>query len=440
MRILYNTYPFAFHAPGGGEIQLLQYKKYLQEYAALHVELFNQWKPSFSSIDRAHFFSCMPGSLPFLRALKGAGIPLVISPNLWITKKTKEAYPWQEVEAQLLCADRIVCNSDMECDELSSVFNISRNKFATVYNGVEESFLIPVDSAIFVGKFSINSKYVLNVANIEPRKNQLNLLKALKQFPGLQLLTVGHVRDGQYLQACREEGGDQFRYLGPLPHDSDELKSAYAGCEFFALPSTLETPGLAALEAAASGAKLLVTSEGSTQEYFKDFPEYVDPFDVESISCGIAKLLATPNSAGLKNYIGENFTWGRVVSSLVSIYKNKEVFSESNITCSGMHLSEIEDGQWFSWGKLKSSLRVQSGVLVFEWRALEPSEVSIYVNNRLLREKIQVNQSWSSFSMDLSGHNGEVKLEFVVKLNSPRTSMDPRELGVAFKNLVWSRQ
>ena len=440
MKILINTYPSAFHTPGGGEIQLLQYKKYLNKYTALNVDFFNQWSPSLDLFDRAHYFSCMPGSLPFLRTLKGAGLPLVISPNLWITKETKNSFPWQEVEAQLLCADRIICNSEMECDELSSVFNIPRSKFATVYNGVEEAFLIPFDSKPFIDKFLINSKYVLNVANIEPRKNQLNFLRALKKFPSLQLLTVGHVRDYEYLSACVDEGGEQFRYLGPLPHDSDELKSAYAGCEFFALPSTFETPGLAALEAAASGAKLLITTQGSTKEYFKDFPEYVEPFDIEGMSNSIAKLLETPKSSDLKKYIGKNFTWDRIITPLVSIYENKEIFRESNISSSGMYLSECKDGQWFAWSKLEASLVVETGVIAFEWRAAEDSEVDISLNGEYFQRGIRVNQSWTSFSIDLTGFEGLVVVGITVKLNNPKTSLDPRDLGVGIRNFFWCKQ
>jgi glycosyltransferase involved in cell wall biosynthesis len=434
MKILFNTYPSAFHTPGGGEIQLLQYKKYLEKYPALDVELFNQWRPNLSTFDRAHYFSCMPGSLPFLVSLKRAGTALVTSPNLWITEGTKEAYPWQEVEAQLLCADRIICNSDMECDELSNVFKISRSKFATVYNGIEECFLTSIDSGIFADKYSIKSKYVLNVANIEPRKNQLNLIKALKGFPNLQLLTVGHVRDYEYLRACLDEGGENFNYLGPLPHDSDELKSAYAGCEFFALPSTLETPGLAALEAAASGANLLITSEGSTREYFKDFPEYVDPFDVEDMKRGIAKLLETPKSNVLKKHVNEKFTWDRVITSLVSIYECKEVFGQSNISCSGMYLSEFEYDQWFAWSKLEASLKVEPGILAFEWRAAEVAEVDIYIDGALFEGGIQVNQSWTPFCIDVSEANSLANIELNIK-TSNKVNSEGRSLGVAFRGV-----
>jgi glycosyltransferase involved in cell wall biosynthesis len=438
MRIVLGTYPSAFHVPGGGEMQLLQYKKYLQKYASLNVELFNQWKPALNFFDRAHYFSCMPGSLPFLRTLKGAGLPIIISPNLWITKETKDAYPWREVEAQLLCADRIVCNSNMECDELSKVFNIDRNKFATVYNGIEETFLDEVDSRVFADKFSINFKYILNVANIEPRKNQLNFLRALKKFPNLQFLTVGHIRDYAYYRACLDEGGEQFRYLGPLPHDSNELKSAYAGCEFFALPSTLETPGLAALEAAASGAKLLITSEGSTREYFKDYPEYVDPFNIEDISRGISKLLGMPKSDALKKYVGKNFTWSQVIAPLISIYQNKNVFKEA-CTASGVYLSESEDGNWFAWSKLEASLQVEPGILAFEWRAAEFAQVDIYINGELFEGGIQVNQSWTPFAIDLWGQTSVSNVELKIT-PANNISSDSRALGVAFRGVDLLKQ
>ena len=42
------------------------------------------------------------------------------------------------------------------------------------------------------------------------------------------------------LQRCKEIGGAQFQYIGPLEHNSPLLLSAYAGAKLFVLPSTLE--------------------------------------------------------------------------------------------------------------------------------------------------------------------------------------------------------
>lgn len=109
-------------------------------------------------------------------------------------------------------------------------------------------------------------------------------------------------------------------YLGPIPHDSLLLRSAYRGCEFFALPSTLETPGLAALEAAAQGASLVITSEGSCEEYFGESAMYVDPLSSESIEQGIRKAFdVTPAMA--KQKIRDKFAWANGVKYLAETYQ-----------------------------------------------------------------------------------------------------------------------
>ena len=127
-------------------------------------------------------------------------------------------------------------------------------------------------------------KYILNVANIEPRKNQQMLLRAMKEYPELKLINIGQCRDKEYYQECKREGGDQFFTFGRLEYASEILRSAMAGCELFAMPSTLETPSIAALEAAYMGKKILITEVGSTREYYGDEAIYVNPMSLESIT------------------------------------------------------------------------------------------------------------------------------------------------------------
>jgi len=45
-----------------------------------------------------------------------------------------------------------------------------------------------------------------------------------------------------------------IKHIGFLPHDSEELQSAYAAAKVFVLPSNFETPGLTALEAGLAAA------------------------------------------------------------------------------------------------------------------------------------------------------------------------------------------
>lgn len=323
MKILFNTYPMAFHTPGGGEVQLLSYKHYLKQLN-ITADFFNLWSPDFNNYDIVHFFSLMSGSSPFCHFVKQLKLPLVVTSSLWVTADTTHLYPWGEIQHQLTIPDKIITNSNVENQQLSTLANIPMEKFAVVYNGVDPLFFNPVSPDIFRKHFNIDYPFILNVGNVEPRKNQLNLLKAMKQFKELKLVTIGHIRNQEYGQQCFDEGREQFVFLGPLDHDSEILRSAYAACELFALPSTLETPGLAALEAAALGSSIVVTGVGATQEYFGEHVSYVmDPTSVDEIAARIReRLSAGKNNQALSQHIKTNFAWEATVKKLAEVYQS----------------------------------------------------------------------------------------------------------------------
>ena len=322
MKILYATYPMAFHTPGGGEVQLLSYRKHLSA-CGVNVALMDPWTPRFLDHKLVHFFSCVGGSIHFCHFIKNLGLPLVITSSLWITEDTQHLYPTDEIRAQLHLANRIVTNSEMESDALSRVLGIPRERFYAVYNGVDPLFLERSSPDLFRQAHGIDEPFVLNVGNIEPRKNQLALAQAMHQFPQHRLVLIGHVRDPHYLEQTLQAGlPGQVIYLGPLPHESDTLRSAYQACEVFCLPSTLETPGLAALEAAAQGRPLALTEVGSTREYFGDAAAYLQPNDPNSIASAIAQAQQqTHEQIKSLALLGSTFTWPKVVTRLQALYE-----------------------------------------------------------------------------------------------------------------------
>jgi glycosyltransferase involved in cell wall biosynthesis len=319
MNVLFVTYPMAFHTPGGGEVQLKAYQKYLPMHG-VNVDLFNQWDPQFNKYDLVHFFSCIGGSVHFCNFVKQLGLPLVISSSLWITEDTKHLYPVPEISHQLSLADAVIANSNLECDTLASVLQLPRGKFFTVLNGVDDEFYERVTPELFRAHFNINTQFVLNIGNIEPRKNQLNLIRAMKLVPDMKLVLIGHARDENYLNLCLEEGGSQVIYLGQLPHDSDLLKSAYSACAVFCLPSALETPGLAALEAYAVRAPIAITEVGPTSEYFGSAVSYLSPSDPISISHAIRKAFSSTLDEKLYSN-SRRFDWSTVIVPLLDVYK-----------------------------------------------------------------------------------------------------------------------
>jgi glycosyltransferase involved in cell wall biosynthesis len=318
VRVLFSTYPWAFETPGGGEIQLQKYAEHLPAHG-IDVELHDAWRANFADVSLVHFFSCVGGSVHFCNYVRQRGLPLVISSSLWITPQTAQLYPIDEIRAQLALADVVVTNSDTESDLLAQVLALPRERFMAVMNGFDPRFVEPQDSELFRTAFGIEGQFILNVGNLEPRKNQLELVRALRGHP-LPLVLLGHRRDEAYAAQVLAEGGSQVRYIGPLDHADPRLASALGACSVFVLPSTLETPGLAALEAAAAGAPLVVTSEGPTRDYFGIHAHYVDHRDSRDIRRGIDDALSGVPGPGLKAHVSSRFSWPKVTEALVEVY------------------------------------------------------------------------------------------------------------------------
>lgn len=318
MRVLFSTYPWAFETPGGGEIQLGKYAEHLPAHG-IDVRLHDPWRADLADVSAVHFFSCIAGSVHFCNYVRRRGLPLVISASLWITPETADLYPVDEIRAQLSLADVIVTNSDTESDLLSRILGLPRDRFMTVMNGFESRFLQPQDPALFRAAFGIEGQFILNVGNIEPRKNQLGLVRALAGH-ALPLVLLGHQRDQAYAAEVLAVGGSKVRHLGALDHADPLLASALGACSAFVLPSTLETPGLAALEAAAAGAPVVVTSEGSTRDYFGNHAHYVEHGDPLDIRRGIEVALAQGRKPDLKAHVASRFGWPMVTERLVEVY------------------------------------------------------------------------------------------------------------------------
>ncbi|MEO0648300.1 MAG: glycosyltransferase [Cyanobacteria bacterium J06650_10] len=330
MRVLFNTFPVAFDCPGGGEIQLLKCKEALSQQG-VDVILYDLWQPQLNQVDVVHYFSVQGGSSNFCNYVHSKDIPLLISPILWITEESYHAgiYPNGEINHLLHIADRLLPNSHAESQALSTLFGVPLEKFSPIVNGVDDYFLSQsADPQLFRQKYNIDGSFLLNVANIEPRKNQLSLLKAIRDLE-IPLVVIGNIRDQAYYEQCVAEGDGFLHYLGYIEHHSSLLLSAYAACDLFVLPSTLETPGLAALEAAALGAKVVITQEGCTREYFGNYVTYVDPNSIDNIrtavksqlsSTQISQTQTSQEQTNLKTHVESTFTWHHAAKQLKQAY------------------------------------------------------------------------------------------------------------------------
>lgn len=340
-RVAFYVYPSAFQNIGGGEIQLLKTKQAL-EAEGIFVKLFDPWTDRLESFDLLHTFGSVKEALPMMNAAKKAGIKNVLSTICWYSWRsswgnygsfksrssavlrhaTKAFFPFvpSERKEMMQKADLLMPNSVSEAKQLEGFFQVPSKKIKVISNAVDPVFL-RAQPDLFIQKYNLKD-FVLCVGRIEPRKSQLGMIRALNPT-GLPFVIVGDPVSTypDYFQQCRREAEKNIHFLGGIPHESDLLRSAYAACNTFLLASWLETPGLAALEAGLAGAKIVITQEGATREYFQDFAAYVNPSNITDIRSKTVAAFQKQKDARLQGHIQQNFLWKYTAKSILEAYQ-----------------------------------------------------------------------------------------------------------------------
>ncbi len=330
MKIAFFTYPAAFQNIGGGEILLLKLQQYLTR-AGVEVKFFDIWKDRVEDYDVLQVFGSVKDCLGLVRVANARNVPVATLPILWSDPKhtplrhwIKTIYPAYPSERRelLVRSDILFPNSELEKKQIARLFAIPEAKMTVVYNGVDPAFQ-NADPTLFLSRYG-NEPFVLSVGRIEPRKNQLNLIRAMGRMQKQKLVLIGSPVSGyeDYYKACQKEGSARTTFIPTQPHGDALLKSAYAACAVFVLQGYFETPGLAAMEAALGGARLVVTSGGSTREYFGNLVEYLDPSNPQDIAQKIDRALRGRPTPDLTRRILDSFTWDRIAQRYLECYQH----------------------------------------------------------------------------------------------------------------------
>jgi len=320
---------------------LLKTKEALEK-EGIEVKLFNQWEDKLKDFDILHVFGSAKECVGLMQAARDLGVKTALSPIFWSTwQRTffeygsflyrsrlvikhalKVFFPYIPSSRRRMfeLADLILPNSEAEADQVSRLFAIGRNKMQVVPLAADARFAKATPEE-FIKKYGLRD-FILSVGRIEPRKNQLNLVKALKGLtvPGVFIGSPVHGYE-EYYGACKRAAGKDTLFIDRLEHNDTLLASAYAACSVFVLQGWFETPGLVALEAGLAGARLAVTKGGSTREYFASYAEYFRPESPASILRAIERALKKDKEQGLKERILNNYLWGLAAKANIKVYQ-----------------------------------------------------------------------------------------------------------------------
>lgn len=211
-------------------------------------------------------------------------------------------------------AKLLLPNSDNEYRRLVSKYGIEQ-KYLTIPNAVDR-FRYQVTQ-------QRDDKYkdaVLCVGRIEGRKNQLALIRALRNTPFQVIINGKHSPNNrQYYLQCRKEATGNIRFNERV--SEEELFIMFNSARVHVLPSYFETTGLSSLEAAVMGCNIVITNKGDTLEYFRDLAYYCDPEDPSSIRKAIESAYHEPFNEELRKHILKNYTWDITAEKTLEAYR-----------------------------------------------------------------------------------------------------------------------
>lgn len=225
-----------------------------------------------------------------------------------------------ELARQARAADVVVCRSRHEQRRVVDDLGVPVARTRIVLNGVDAPNPT-LDLETVRRQWSLPEDFCLHVSTYtQPRKNVARLIEAAGAA-GLPLLVAGTADDAAEearlrALAARHRG---IRFLGYV--DAASRDALYALARVFCLPSLHEGTGLAALEAAAHGAAVVITERGGTRDYFGEMAHYVHAEHVDSIRTAIEQAWHAPRSNALRDHVVNQLGWQQSARALLDAYR-----------------------------------------------------------------------------------------------------------------------
>jgi len=230
-------------------------------------------------------------------------------------------------------ADKIICVSEHTKKDLVRHLQIDEKKMVVIPEAASEEFKPIKDRTKIdkiLDKYYIDSRYILHIGTLNPRKNLDFLIKVFnnvhKVVPNIKLVITG--KKGWHYQGLFE----LVKKLG-LQKDviftgyilDEEAPYLYNGASVYAFPSIYEGFGLPPLEAMSCGTPVVASNTSSIPEVVGDAGILLSPHDKDGWTKALIKILKNPNySEELGRLALERaklFSWRKTAEMTARVYE-----------------------------------------------------------------------------------------------------------------------
>lgn len=264
--------------------------------------------------------------------------------------KFPDMFPWgtppirKALDSVDVNCDYVICSSDCTRRDVMSFIPIAEERTCVIALAADALFANPRRELAHQLLQSINvvpGKYVLALAQAEPRKNILRLAKAFQRTrtnPAFSdyvlLLVASSTRRNTIIKRLQATGLPMSVFKIIVGIDDETLSGLYAWAALFAYVSLYEGFGIPPLEAMSAGCPIVVSNTSSLPEVVADAGQYVDPTSVEDIAAGLTRVLSNESvrealiARGKKR--SKAFSWEKTAAMTLDFY---EQISESHHAC-----------------------------------------------------------------------------------------------------------
>ncbi|MFC8190587.1 glycosyltransferase family 4 protein [Cellulomonas sp. NPDC057328] len=194
------------------------------------------------------------------------------------------------VSRAIRSVDRLVTVSESSADDIAAVFGVDRGDVTVIPHGIDHATYATPTALSDAVRASLPPDFLLYLGNVEPRKNLVELVRAVELDAGLPPLVIAGKPAWNHEESMRAiAASTRTTYLG-FVSDSDRVALMQA-CTAFVFPSLYEGFGFPVVEALAAGAPVITSDRGSLVEVSGP-SRMLAGLDAAAVAAGVAEALA----------------------------------------------------------------------------------------------------------------------------------------------------
>jgi glycosyltransferase involved in cell wall biosynthesis len=316
--------------PWAGEVEWIRYPVEPGTRRALFTQLVNLPRAAARrNLDVLH----SPANIGLL-ATRGAANVVTLLDLIWLHPETTPLSRRERLTGKLVftrcarSADRVLTISEATKRDLVRTVGLDPDRIDVTPLGVRGDEVEATAEGELRRRLALgDSPFLLTVAQKQPHKNLLSVIRALPELDaGTQLVLAGapapHERD---LRSLAAELGVSKRVRFVDWVSDPELEGLYRAATAFVLPSFIEGFGLPVLEAMRHGTPVACSGQSALLEVADDAALLFDPADQRAVTDSLRRLLG---DARLRAELAERgrersrqFTWKRTAAATLASYR-----------------------------------------------------------------------------------------------------------------------